>query len=81
MCCVFVLLYAGVKVPAASMGVFDTIACISITILYDSLIAPFFQRIGKPITNNHQMGIGMLLSALTMAVAAGLEFWRLHLVK
>jgi hypothetical protein len=63
------------------MGVFDTIACISMTILYDSWLAPLFQRLGRPITNNHQMGVGMLISAVAMAVAAGLEYHRLQLVK
>ncbi|KAK1367771.1 Solute carrier family 15 (Peptide/histidine transporter), member 3/4 [Heracleum sosnowskyi] len=67
------------EIPAASLGVFTFISAISSIVLYDRMIVPLASRImGKPfhLTSKTKMGIGILLSILSMVVLAFIEYIR-----
>ncbi|KAF1002956.1 protein NRT1/ PTR FAMILY 1.2-like [Apium graveolens] len=67
------------EIPAASLGVFTFISAISSVVLYDRVIVPLASRImGKPfhLTSKTKMGIGILISILSMVVLAYIEYIR-----
>ncbi len=46
----------SLSIPSASMSFVDTISVMICVILYDSLVVPFFKRIGRPISMLQRIG-------------------------
>ncbi|KAL3700715.1 hypothetical protein R1sor_018737 [Riccia sorocarpa] len=72
------------QIPAASLSVFEALSVISWTVTYDLLLMPLLRkRTGNPrgISTLKRMGIGLVLSILSMTLAAGVEIVRLRTVK
>ncbi|RWR92113.1 protein NRT1/ PTR FAMILY 8.1-like protein [Cinnamomum micranthum f. kanehirae] len=72
------------KIPAASLSIFDTLAVIFWTPIYDLIIVPVFRRITgneRGFTQLQRMGIGLVISMFSMLAAGVLELVRLGLVK
>lgn len=70
----------SIKVAPATVSVLDCISVIIWVCLYDMVIAPFFQRRGRPITPLVRIGIGFGVACLSMIVAAVVEIVRLQVV-
>ncbi|XP_062093299.1 protein NRT1/ PTR FAMILY 4.5-like [Humulus lupulus] len=67
------------KIPPASLAILPVIFLIIIIPIYDRLAMPFLRRLtGVPtgITHLQRIGVGLILSAISMAVAAILEVKR-----
>ncbi|XP_073150454.1 protein NRT1/ PTR FAMILY 8.1-like [Henckelia pumila] len=72
------------KIPAASIGIFDTISVIFWVPIYDRIIVPAARRFTgqkNGITQLQRMGIGLFISIFSMLCAGILELIRLRIVK
>ncbi|XP_050225753.1 protein NRT1/ PTR FAMILY 2.11-like [Mercurialis annua] len=72
---------SGFQIPAASMIVFSMLTLTIFIPIYDRIIVPFLRRItGKEggITMLQRMGIGILISIITMVVSGLVEQRRRH---
>lgn len=72
------------KIPAASLSIFDTLAVIFWTPIYDLFIVPMTRRItgnDRGFSQLQRMGIGLVISMFSMLAAGVLELVRLGLVK
>uniref|UniRef100_A0A803QF36 Uncharacterized protein n=1 Tax=Cannabis sativa TaxID=3483 RepID=A0A803QF36_CANSA len=67
------------KIPPASLAILPVIFLIFLIPIYDRLVVPFLRRLtGIPtgVTHLQRIGVGLILSAISMAVAAILEVKR-----
>lgn len=72
------------KIPAASIGIFDTISVIFWVPIYDRIIVPVARRLTghkNGITQLQRMGIGLFISIFSMLCAGILELIRLRIVR
>ncbi|CAM8973317.1 unnamed protein product [Rhodiola kirilowii] len=72
------------KIPSASLSLFDTLSVLFWAPVYDSVIVPLARKVtGHPrgFTQLQRMGIGLVISIFSMAVAAILEVVRLKIVR
>lgn len=72
------------KIPAASLSIFDTLSVIFWVPVYDRLIVPLVRKYTghqRGFTQLQRMGIGLVISILSMVVAAIVEIKRLDMVK
>ncbi|KZV33562.1 hypothetical protein F511_37486 [Dorcoceras hygrometricum] len=72
------------KIPAASLGIFDTISVIFWVPIYDRIIVPVARRFTghkNGITQLQRMGTGLVISIFSMLCAGILELIRLRIVK
>eukprot|EP00798_Chlamydomonas_sp_ICE-L_P031614 gene31614-6810_t len=65
-----------VRLPAASMSIFNTVSIIVLIYLYDKFFEPAMRRCYK-ITLLRRIGWGMVVGSVAMLAAAGVEWWRL----
>jgi peptide/histidine transporter 3/4 len=71
---------AGFEVPAATLQSFITLAIVLFIPIYDRIFVPIARAFSKKpsgITMLQRIGTGMLLSAISMAIAALVEMMRL----
>lgn len=68
------------SVPAAMVNVLDNISVLIWVPIYDLVIAPYFERIGRPISRLTRMGIGFIVAIISMVCAAAVEIVRLQVV-
>lgn len=66
----------GMKVPAPALNASNTICIIILIPIFDKVIYPFFERIGRPLTYLKRIGIGMVLAGFGVAVAGVIEIYR-----
>ncbi|CAL1528966.1 unnamed protein product [Lymnaea stagnalis] len=66
----------GGQIPVAMLNVFNTVAVLLCIPILDRLIYPCFQRMGRPLRYMHRIGIGLILSALSVFVAGWVEIER-----
>ncbi|XP_022155213.1 protein NRT1/ PTR FAMILY 5.10-like [Momordica charantia] len=74
------LIVSGFEIPAASLQSFISLSIVISLPIYDRVLIPIARNFtGKPsgITMLQRIGIGMLLSALSMIIAASIELKRL----
>lgn len=71
----------SINVPAATVSVLDCISIIVFVFIYDLVVAPFFERIGHPISSLQRIGAGYVVAMGAMLVAGGLEVVRLNVVQ
>ncbi|KAG9444139.1 hypothetical protein H6P81_015479 [Aristolochia fimbriata] len=72
---------AGFQIPAATLRIFSYVAVIVVVPIYDRLFVPLAKSLTKipsGVTPLQRVGVGILLSAATMAVAATVESRRLE---
>jgi len=72
------------EIPAASLSIFDTLSVIFWVPVYDRLIVPLVRKYTghqRGFTQLQRMGIGLVISILSMVVAAIVEIKRLDMVK
>jgi len=72
------------KVPPASLSTFDTLSVILCVPIYDYILVPLARRFTgneRGFTELQRMGIGLVISIITMAVAAILEIKRLAIAR
>ncbi|CAN6281618.1 unnamed protein product [Urochloa humidicola] len=72
------------KVPPASLSTFDTLSVIVCVPIYDYILVPLARRFTgneRGFTELQRMGIGLVISIITMAVAAVLEIKRLAIAR
>ncbi|XP_059066198.1 protein NRT1/ PTR FAMILY 3.1-like [Cryptomeria japonica] len=72
------------KVPAASMSIFSLLASIMWIPLYDRVMVPLIRRVTKQvrgITSLQRMGIGYIISSLSLLVAGFVEVKRRNVAK
>ncbi|XP_024006961.1 protein NRT1/ PTR FAMILY 8.4 isoform X1 [Eutrema salsugineum] len=72
------------EIPPATLGMFDTASVLISVPIYDRLIVPFVRRftgLPKGFTDLQRMGIGLLVSVLSLTVAAIVETMRLRLAR
>lgn len=72
------------EIPAASLSIFDTLSVIFWVPVYDRLIVPLARKYTghqRGFTQLQRMGIGLVISILSMVVAAIVEIKRLEMVK
>eukprot|EP01018_Ginkgo_biloba_P028583 Gb_41118 [translate_table: standard] len=77
-------IFPNFKIPAASLSIFDTISVIFWVPVYDRLIVPIARKYTghvRGFTQLQRMGIGLVISMLSMIVAAIVETERLSIVK
>eukprot|EP01018_Ginkgo_biloba_P034272 Gb_27637 [translate_table: standard] len=72
------------EIPAAALSIFDTLSVIFWVPVYDRLIVPMARKYTghqRGFTQLQRMGIGLVISIVSMVVAAIVEIKRLELVK
>lgn len=72
------------KIPSASLSLFDTLSVIFWAPVYDRVIVPFARKYTgheRGFTQLQRMGIGLVISIISMVVAGILEVARLNYVK
>jgi solute carrier family 15 (peptide/histidine transporter), member 3/4 len=72
------------KIPPASLSTFDTLSVLICVIVYDSVLVPIARKLTgkeKGFTELQRMGIGLIISIITMSVAAILEIKRLQVAR
>lgn len=72
------------KIPAASLSIFDTLSVIFWVPVYDRLIVPLARKYTghqRGFTQLQRMGIGLVISILSMVIAGIVEVKRLDMVK
>ncbi|KAL6953965.1 hypothetical protein U1Q18_042481 [Sarracenia purpurea var. burkii] len=72
------------KIPSASLSLFDTLSVIFWAPVYDRTIVPFARKFtghDRGFTQLQRMGIGLVISILSMVVAGVLEVIRLNFVR
>jgi peptide/histidine transporter 3/4 len=70
----------SLTIPPATVSVLDCLSVLVFVFLYDLVIAPYFERKGKPITHLQRIGWGYFVAIGSMLVAGGLEVVRLQVV-
>lgn len=71
----------SLEIPPATLGMFDTASVLICVPIYDQLLVPFVRRFtgrAKGFTDLQRMGLGLLVSVLSMAAAAIVETERLR---
>ncbi|XP_071104488.1 solute carrier family 15 member 4-like [Haliotis cracherodii] len=63
-------------IPAAMLNIFNTIIVLLLIPVVDRLVYPSFTRWGRPLTYLQKMGIGLVFSASSVAVAGIVEIYR-----
>ncbi|GFR85843.1 solute carrier family 15 member 4 [Elysia marginata] len=71
-----VRLGGGMNIPAAALQASNTTCVILLIPVFDKLIYPFFERIGRPLTYLKRIGIGMIFAAAGVTVAGVVEIYR-----
>ncbi|KAK4801742.1 hypothetical protein SAY86_022229 [Trapa natans] len=72
------------EIPSASLSLFDTLSVIFWAPVYDQIIVPYARRYTgheRGFTQLQRMGIGLVLSIISMVVAGALEVIRLQYVR
>ncbi|XP_022641640.1 protein NRT1/ PTR FAMILY 8.1-like [Vigna radiata var. radiata] len=72
------------KMPSASLSIFDTLSIIFWAPVYDSIIVPIVRKFTghrQGFTQLQRVGIGLVISIISMIVAGILEVVRLHMVR
>lgn len=72
------------KIPSASLSLFDTLSVIFWAPVYDRIIVPFARKFTgheRGFTQLQRMGIGLVISIISMIVAGILEVIRLNYVR
>jgi len=72
------------KIPSASLTVFETISVILWVLIYDQLIIPFARKYtghAQGFTQLRRIGIGLVISILSMVSAGVVEVVRLDYIK
>lgn len=72
------------KIPSASLSLFDTLSVLFWAPVYDQFIVPFARKFTgheRGFTQLQRMGIGLVISTLSMVVAGILEIIRLDYVR
>ncbi|KAK4731109.1 hypothetical protein R3W88_024097 [Solanum pinnatisectum] len=72
------------KIPSASLTVFETISVILWVLIYDQLIIPFARKYtghARGFTQLQRIGIGLVISILSMVAAGVVEVVRLDYIK
>ncbi|XP_025095030.1 solute carrier family 15 member 4-like isoform X1 [Pomacea canaliculata] len=64
------------NVPVAILNVFNTISVMLLIPVMDRVLYPCMERLGHPLSHLHKIGIGMVVAASSMIVAAVLEIER-----
>ncbi|XP_076460129.1 solute carrier family 15 member 4-like [Babylonia areolata] len=64
------------KVPVAALNVFNNVVLIILIPVLDRVVYPCFERIGRPLSHLHRIGVGFVLAALSMLAAALVEMER-----
>lgn len=75
---------SGFEIPAASLGIFDTLSVIFWVPIYDKIIVPVARKITghkNGLTQLQRMGTGLFISIFSMLSAGILELVRLKFVK
>ncbi|KAI8464147.1 MAG: POT family-domain-containing protein [Monoraphidium minutum] len=70
-----------IHIPSATMALFNTGAIILLVPLYDKVVDPMLTKLGRKLTLLQKIGWGMVIAALAMFYAAGIETWRLALFR
>ncbi|KIY94030.1 hypothetical protein MNEG_13932 [Monoraphidium neglectum] len=70
-----------IRIPSATMALFNTGAIILLVPLYDKVVDPWLTKMGRKLTLLQKIGWGMMVAALAMLYAAGIESWRLSLFR
>ena len=66
------------EIPIASLFVFDTIAVLSFIPIMDKIIYPLLTKCNIRLGRLHRIGIGMVITTLSMVCAGGIEMLRVH---
>lgn len=69
------------KIPSASLTVFETLSVILWVVIYDQLIIPFARRFTGHARGLQRIGIGLVISILSMLSAGVVEVVRLDYIK
>ncbi|XVF08248.1 hypothetical protein REPUB_Repub06bG0210300 [Reevesia pubescens] len=72
------------KIPSASLVLFNSLACVFWTPIYDMIIVPYMRKFTgneRGFTQLQRMGIGLVISTIAMVTAATVEMVRLKIVK
>uniref|UniRef100_A0A383WJ92 Major facilitator superfamily (MFS) profile domain-containing protein n=1 Tax=Tetradesmus obliquus TaxID=3088 RepID=A0A383WJ92_TETOB len=69
------------RIPAATMALFNTGAIILLVPLYDAVFEPALKRCGVRWTLLRRIGWGMVIAVLAMVYAAAVEAWRLDIFR
>ena len=69
------------NVPAASLGLFDTLVIILFIPILDSAVYPLIRYCGVKITPLRKIGVGMIIAAASMAVAGVIEIERKNFIE
>ena len=64
------------KIPIASLSIFDTIAVLLFIPIMDKIIYPLLTKCNIRLGRLHRIGIGMLITTLSMVCAGGIEMLR-----
>ncbi|MCD7446164.1 Peptide transporter ptr1 [Datura stramonium] len=75
---------AHFRIPSASLAVFETLSVILWVLIYDQFIIPLARKFtghARGFTQLQRMGIGLLISTLSMIAAAIVEVGRLNYIK
>ncbi|KAL3151753.1 hypothetical protein ABBQ38_012730 [Trebouxia sp. C0009 RCD-2024] len=67
------------RIPAASLALFNTISIIALIPVYDRVLVPSLRYFGKQITLLQRIGWGLLVCVFAMLAAAAVEWYRLKL--
>jgi len=70
----------SLTIPPATVSVLDSLSVLGFVFLYDLVIAPYFIKIGKPISHLQRIGWGYFVAIGAMLVAGGVEVVRLQVV-
>eukprot|EP00878_Enallax_costatus_P010038 GHUV01010477.1.p1 GENE.GHUV01010477.1~~GHUV01010477.1.p1 ORF type:complete len:428 (+),score=155.40 GHUV01010477.1:2685-3968(+) len=69
------------RIPAATMALFNTGSIILLVPLYDTFFEPLLKRAGAKWTLLRRIGWGMIIAVLAMVYSAGVEAWRLSIFR
>ena len=64
------------QIPIASLSIFDTIAVLSFIPIMDKIIYPLLTKCNIRLGRLHRIGIGMVITTLSMVCAGGIELLR-----
>ena len=66
----------GVKIPIASLSLFDTLVVLILIPIVDTVLYPLLAKCGIRLSQLQRIGVGMLFTTASMLCAGGLEFSR-----
>eukprot|EP00891_Asterochloris_glomerata_P003785 jgi/Astpho2/3785/Aster-04319 len=69
------------RIPAASLALFNTVSIIALIPLYDRGLVPLLSRFGKKLSLLQRIGWGLLVCVAAMLASAAVEWRRLHLFR